>query len=231
MNAHEILARRRAQFENPDAVDAAALATIATKRYIIMGDFSSIIGYLAGAPQAASTARGFYSPYLDQLWNPNGSPAAQQFIGQTKAGLQPEFDDQNKALLAELNATGIAHSGAAKANLQDLVGRQSAALAGATAPFYGQALGEYGNLAGQSAGAQEGAYTNSLNQFYNFLEAAGSAAAGVPNIGAPGAGGVEVGPNDITPSSGSPYYVDWSQQPVAGVPQSGGVSVPAGPYG
>ncbi len=169
---------------------------------------SGIISAISGAPQEASAVGGYYQPALNTEWNPNGSPAAQQYIGQTEAGLQPGFTQEDNTLAAKEAAMVITNSGAAKADFSDLGGQQSAALAQATAPFYSQALGDYASTAGAQAGAEGGAYQGAISNFYGLLGDAASAAAGGIPIGG-GGGGAAPGPvtGAITPDSGIP--ADW----------------------
>jgi hypothetical protein len=169
-----LLARRKAALEQPDALDAAALATIATRRYVLRAEFLS---QLAGAPQAASATGGFYAPYLNNIANPNGNPATATYLQQTEQAFQPTFQQQDQQNTDRLNAMGIQDSGAAKNDTQQLQQQQSAQVAGAEAPFYGTAEADYGALLGAQAGSEAGAYTGAQQQFYDLLKNVGQAAA------------------------------------------------------
>lgn len=166
-----------------------------------MGFIANLLGGLVkdvsgagyNANQAGGYYQGAYGPAEDKLVNSTGSPAATTFGNLQQAALQPRFNQQNQNLAAREAAMGITHSGAANNDFSQLAADQSSTLAGALAPLYSQALGQYGNLlsggaAGQ-AGAQTGAYNQSLSDFYGALGAAGGAGGGVPPLPSGGAGG------------------------------------------
>jgi hypothetical protein len=102
--------------------------------------------------------------------------------------MAPQFRQQDQSLLAGLNATGIANSGAAKADTSDLAGQQSAALAAGVAPLYQNALSQYGSIIGQMPGAQVGAYNNAIEQGYQGIQGLGSLAGDIFGIGGGGGG-------------------------------------------
>jgi hypothetical protein len=132
-------------------------------------------GLLSGGDYQANKTGTFYQNAMDQLVNSTGSPAAQTFGKEYQASMQPMFDKQNQSLAAKEASMGITNSGAAKADFQDLGGQQSASLAAGVAPLYQTAIGEYGNLAGQGAGAQNSAYGQAISNFQNMaLMAAGA---------------------------------------------------------
>jgi hypothetical protein len=156
---------------------------------LLGGLVKDISGAGYNANQAGGYYQGAYGPAEQQLINSTGSPAATTFGNLQEAALQPRFNRENQNLAAREAAMGITHSGAANSDFSQLAADQSGVLSGALAPLYSQALGQYGNLlsggaAGQ-AGAQTGAYNQSLNDFYGAL----GAAAGAPNISSGGGGG------------------------------------------
>lgn len=149
---------------------------------------SGIIGWLAGAPSAASTAGGYYQNAANEIANMygTGSPAAQTFSGEEMAALRPQFQQQNQQMLGQLAATGLGGSGAGRATMGDVTADQSATLAQNVAPLYSQALSQYGNIIGAMPGAQESAYQGAISDFYNALSTgatAAGAAMGVPTGG------------------------------------------------
>lgn len=168
-----------------------------------------IIQALSGAPGAATTAGGYYQNALGQLVNATGSPAAQQFAGLQNAALQPQFANQDAALQSSLAASGITDSGAASKQLQDLVSNQSSTLAGADAPLYSQALGQYGNILGQEPGAQTNAYQQAINNFYQGVSGLGNLAGSA--FGLPGAGSALVPGGSSSPEDASPGMNDQGQ--------------------
>ena len=152
-----------------------------------MGFFSQLLGFLAGAPQAANTAGNYYNQALDEAQGIGSGSLASTYGGEEKAALQPDFKAEDQSLGASLAAQGITNSGAAKAAYGNLAAGQSGKLAGALAPFYSQAEGIAGNIHGQRPGAQVGAYNDAISQFMTAAsDAAGGygAGGGVPGGGA-----------------------------------------------
>lgn len=99
------------------------------------------------------------------------------------------FAQQDSDLTAQESSEGILNSGAGRAGLNTLAGQQSDTLAGAVAPLYSEALGEYGQISGQEAGAQTGAYDQSLQDFYSAINSALGAAGAALGGGGGGGGG------------------------------------------
>ena len=157
---------------------------------------SGLIAGLAGAGGAASTTGGYYQGAANDIVNATGSPAAATFTRLLNRSLQPQFAAQNAQTNAGLAAQGITNSGQGRSDFGNTMATQSGQIAGADAPLYSQALGEYGNIIGAMPGAQVNSYQDAINNFYQALSAAGSAAAGVPPTGLSGSPG---------PASGGPY--------------------------
>ena len=156
-----------------------------------------LMGILSGADYNSNKVGDFYNQALGKLLDSTGSPAAQQFGAEEMASLQPMFNKQNQALAAKEAAMGITNSGAAKADFGDLGAQQSATLAGAVAPLYQSAIGQYGNIVGAEPGAQANAYQTALNNFQQAIE---TAATGGPTGGGGSQGMIAVQPQD------SPFY-------------------------
>jgi hypothetical protein len=199
-------ARRAVRNARPSSVitiDNAALQAANNLPRVV--DLSSLVGFLAGAPQQAQNSNqrfqnasnesgGYYNDALNKLVSStgSGSPAAATFGAEQKAALQPMFDQQNQQLAARNAAQGIGSSGSGAYNNEQLQADQSATLAGAIAPLYSTALGQYGQIAGQQAGTQSGLVgqgAGAANQSYgqaiqDFYGAASTAATGLP-IGNP----------------------------------------------
>lgn len=140
----------------------------------ITNTLGGLIGDLSGATYDANNTGSYYQNAMNQLVNSTGSPAAQQFGAEESASLKPLFNQQDQNLAAKEAAMGITNSGAAKNDFSNLTAQQSATLAGAVAPLYQSAIGSYGSLAGEGAGAQSSAYQHALDQFYNSLQMAGA---------------------------------------------------------
>jgi hypothetical protein len=175
--------------------DAALEAARKLSRPVALGQ---AVDFLSGAStsankannystNAANSAGQYYQSALGNLVNSTGagSPAAQTFGAQEQAALQPMFQQQQQQLAGREAAMGIGSSGAGRNDFSQLGADQSATLAGAIAPLYSQALGQYGQgvlnqageqsqIAGQGAGAAQNAYGNAINQFYGAAEQAGS---------------------------------------------------------
>jgi len=147
---------------------------------------SGLVAGLAGAGGAADQAGSYYTDALNKLVNQYGSPAADTFSKEFISSLQPGFKQQQQGLIGQENALGIANSGAAKANLSSLYGNQSASEAQGVAPLYQEALGQYGSLLSQEPGAQNTAYANAIQNFYQALQQGAAFAGdafGVPSAG------------------------------------------------
>ena len=169
-----------------------------------------LIAMLSGAPQAASTAGGYYQGAANEIANEYGSPAATQFVHEQNAALRPEFQQQSDALTSQLAGQGIASSGAGRAAFGNLAANQAATLAGAAAPLYQQGLGQYGQIIGDMPQAQTSAYQGSIQDFYGALQSAAAAAGGMPSLGGGGPGAnasYGSGPGAATESGGT-YYTN-----------------------
>jgi len=136
----------------------------------ITNALGGLVKDFSGAGYNAGQVGDYYSQAAGNLVNATGSPAATTFGNEEAAALKPQFKQQDQTLADKEAAMGITQSGAAKADFSDLQNGQSATLAGAIAPLYQSAIGEYGNIEGQGAGAQAGAYNSSLQQFYQMLQ-------------------------------------------------------------
>lgn len=150
----------------------------------ITNALNGLIGDLSGSNYNANQVGNYYSNAMGDLVGAAGSPAAQQFGQEESQALQPLFTQQNNNLAAKEAATGTTNSGAAKNDFGQLSADQASVLARAIAPLYQTALGQYGNIAGQGAGAKARQYGQSLQ---DFMSAASSAGAGAGTGGA-GAG-------------------------------------------
>lgn len=197
-------ARRAVRNARPSSaitIDAAALQAAHNLPRVV--DLSSLVGFLAGAPQQAQNSNqqfqnasnesgGYYGTALNKLVNStgSGSPAAATFGAEQQAALQPMFNQQQQQLAGSNAAQGITNSGSGAYNNGQLAADQSATLAGAIAPLYSTALGQYGSLLGSQAGTQSGLVgqgASAANQSYgqaiqDFYGAASSAATGGYNM-------------------------------------------------
>lgn len=179
-----------------------------------------LVGWLAGAPQQASTYGSYYQNAANEIANQYGSPAAQMFGKEQAASLRPQFQMQQDQLTGALAGQGIAHSGAGRAAFGNLAADQASTLAGAVAPLYQQGEQQYGGIIGAMPGAEVQGYQGAISDFYQALQAAGSAAAmfsGGGGGGAPTPGAVAGAANQAAGS----YF---------GTPGSpGSMSIPAMP--
>ena len=116
---------------------------------------------------------------------------------------------------------GLRGSGAGSNDLQNLVGTQSGALAGAIAPLYQQALGAYSNINSQMPGAQMNAYQNAINNFYAGLSDAASVAGGLPP---------SAQPSSDPYATGTDAGYDNASQLTYGAPDTPPVYTPPGGY-
>ena len=108
---------------------------------------SQIIGWLSGAPQAASTAGSYYDNAADEVFNQYGPSATKYFTAEQNAALRPQFQQQERQLAGTEAAQGITHSGAGINAFGNLGAQQAGALASADAPLFSQGLARrYGNL-------------------------------------------------------------------------------------
>lgn len=183
---------------------------------------SGIIPGLAGAPQAASTAGGYYQNAAQEIANQYGSPAANMFSQMAMAKLQPDFQSQINQSAAQAAAMGITGSGAGRANLGNVTAQNAATLAGSVAPFYQQGMQDYAGVIGQMPGAQNNAYQDAIQQFYQAISSGASLAAGMPPMGGSPSGGGGYDPNGN-------YYSNTPQNTGANI--GGGGSNTPGLYG
>lgn len=164
---------------------------------------SDIIASIAGAPQAANSAGGYYQTAANDVYNTYGPNATQQFVRLQNEALRPQFNQQDEMLSAAQAAQGLGASGAGRANYGNLGAQQSATLAGADAPLFSQGLGAAAGVYGAMPGAQVSAYDQSIQDFYNTLTGAGQYI-GMQNLAKSNAG------NQQPPPSGDqappPYY-------------------------
>ena len=178
-HARQILARRKDL--SIALLDDAALNVAKTRPVIVckaVGNIlHGIVDTLSGASASANQAGGYYQDAMGRLISATGSPAAQTFGREEAAALQPQFNQQDQGLAAKEAAMGITNSGAAKADFSNLKADQSATLAGSIAPLYQSAIGQYGNIDAAMPGAQQAAYQDAVNNFYNSVQ---MAATGVP---------------------------------------------------
>lgn len=169
---------------------------------------SGLISGLAGAGGAANQAGSYYQNALNQEINAAGSPAATDFARLQMATLRPEISSQNDQLLGTLAATGLGGSGAGRSLGGNVASNEASTLAGVTAPLYQDAMNTYGSIDAAMPGAQNQAYQNAIQQFYQAISMAGQAAAGIPpNAGAPNYGNFAGSPDSAGPNgySGQPY--------------------------
>lgn len=174
-----------------------------------------IIPALAGAPQAASTAGGYYQSAADQIANQTGSPEAQIFSKEQMAALRPMFAQQDAELTAENAAQGTGTSGAGRYNFGNLAGQQSATMAGSVAPLYSQAESQYGNIIGAMPGAQTSAYQDAISQLMQAVQTGATAAGagmggfggfpGVPSMSGVGGGEGGTTPYETAPNTYTTY--------------------------
>ena len=171
---------------------------------------SGIIPGLAGAGGAANTAGGYYTNAANDIVNATGSPAAATFGQLQNAQLRPQFQSAINQVGAQAAAQGITGSGSDRANLGNVTAQNAATLAGAEAPLYSQALGQYGSIIGQEPGAQNQAYQNAISQFYTGLQDAGSMIGGMPPSAQPGNyGNFMPSGSQVEQDQGyNPYYQD-----------------------
>lgn len=183
---------------------------------------SGIIPGLAGAPQAASTAGGYYQNAADQIATQYGSPEAKMFSSEEMGALRPQFAQQAAQLTASNAAQGTGTSGAGRYNFGNLAGQQSAALAGAVAPLYQQGESQYGNVISAMPGAQTSAYQDAIQSFYAAMQDAGQMAAGMPPTGSTTGGGTgDVYGGD---ESGSPGTGSWDSPNAGALPPAVGTT-------
>ena len=163
-----------------------------------------------GAPQAASTAGGFYQGAANQVANEYGSPTANMFSQMEMAKLQTKFSADDRSAQRKQRRKD-AGSGAGRANLGNVAAQNAGTLAGAVSPLYQQGLGDYAGILSQMPGAQEGAYQGSVQDFLSMVQtaamAAGGAAAGGAFSGGGGGGGSMIQPaQQVSGGAGASYY-------------------------
>lgn len=161
---------------------------------------SGIISSLSGAPNAASQAGGYYTNAANQIASRYGSPLANEYAAMEMGAERPQQQALLNQAAAGAAAMGITGSGEGRANLGNVDAQNSATLAGTIAPLFQQGLSTAADVIGQMPGAQNQAYQDAIQQFYQAVSMAGQAAAGMP----PSAGAGPSGPGQF--SSGSPNY-------------------------
>ena len=168
---------------------------------------SQIIGWLAGAPQAAQTTGNFYTGAANDIYNTYGPSATQYFTNEQNLALRPGMQQQENALSGNLAAQGITKSGAGINAFGNLGSQQAGALASADAPLFSQGLSGAAGVYQQMPGAQTSSYNDAIQQFYQAVSDAAAFAGGIPGGGGgqPGAGQTPGGMGSYSPSSGS-YY-------------------------
>jgi hypothetical protein len=164
---------------------------------------SGLIANLAGAGGAAQNTGNYYQNAMQNEINAAGSPAATDFIRLQNAALRPQFLAQDQQMSAGLAAQGITNSGAARANAGNLAAQQSGQIAAADAPLYQGAMNAYGQINAQMPGAQAQSYNDAIQQFYQALQGAGSAAA----MAFGGGGGGGASPLDFSGGMPTPSQI------------------------
>lgn len=145
-----------------------------------------LVDWLSGAPGAANTAGSYYQNAANDIYSLYGPSATKYFTNEQNLALRPQFNQQAQNLSGIEAAQGITHSGAGRANYGTLGVGQAGATASADAPLFSQGLAGATGVYSQMPGAQVNAYQDAINNFYQALSAAGSAAAGVPPTGLSG---------------------------------------------
>ena len=177
---------------------------------------SQILAWLSGAPQAANQAGSYYQNAANDVYQQYGPSATKYFTAEQNAALRPQFQQQEGQLAGTEAAQGITHSGAGINAFGNLGAQQAGALASADAPLFSQGLQGATGIYSEMPGAQNNAYNDAIQQFYQALSMAGQAAGGIP----PSAG---AGPSSSDSTAGYSYY--------NGGP-SGSTELPSGnPYG
>ena len=177
---------------------------------------TQILAWLSGAPQAANQAGSYYQNAANDVYQQYGPSATKYFTAEQNAALRPQFQQQEQQLAGTEAAQGITHSGAGIDAFGNLGAQQAGALASADAPLFSQGLQGATGIYSQMPGAQNNAYNDAIQQFYQALSMAGQAAGGIP----PSAG---AGPSSSDSTAGYSYY--------NGGP-SGSTELPSGnPYG
>jgi len=145
---------------------------------------SQILGFLSGAPQAANQAGSYYQNAANDVYQQYGPSATKYFTAQQNPALRPQFQQQEQQLAGTEAAQGITHSGAGINAFGNLGAQQAGALASADAPLFSQGLQGATGIYSQMPGAQNNAYQDAIQQFYQALNSAGSLASGIPSGGA-----------------------------------------------
>ena len=168
---------------------------------------SQLIGSIAGAPQAANTAGGYYQGAANDIYSAYGPSATSYFTALQNNALRPQFNQQAQQLAGTEAAQGVTHSGAGINAFGNLGAQQAGTLSQADAGLFSQGLQGATNVYEQMPAAQNNAYNDAIQQFYQALSGAGQAAAGIPpNFGSgPSASDSTGAPNGYQGSSGG-YY-------------------------
>jgi hypothetical protein len=173
---------------------------------------SGLISSLAGAPSAASNAGSYYQNAANEISGQYGSPLANRYSAMEMGALRPQMKSIMDQASAQAAATGIAGSGAGRAMLGNAAAQNAATLTGAVSPLYQQGMAESAGVIGEMPGAQNQAYQDAIQQFYQAISMAGQAAGGMP----PNAGSSNYGSFTGGPSYSSGGY--------AGAPSGGNVT-------
>lgn len=161
---------------------------------------SQILAWLSGAPQAANQAGSYYQNAANDVYQQYGPSATKYFTNAQDLALRPQFQDQADDLAGTEAAQGVTHSGAGVNAFGNLGAQQAGALASADSPLFSQGLQGATGIYSQMPGAQNNAYNDAIQQFYQAISMAGQAAGGIP----PSAG---AGPSSSDSTSGiwDPY--------------------------
>ena len=174
---------------------------------------SQILAWLSGAPQAANQAGSYYQNAANDVYQQYGPSATKYFTAEQNAALRPQFQQQEQQLAGTEAAQGITHSGAGIDAFGNLGAQQAGALASADAPLFSQGLQGATGIYSQMPGAQNNAYQDAIQQFYQALQTGASA------FGAGFGGG---GSNAITP--GANAAGNWEE---SGAPGSASANLPS----
>ena len=137
----------------------------------------------------------------NEVTNQYGPSATKYFTAEQNAALRPQFQQQEQQLAGTEAAQGITHSGAGINAFGNLGAQQAGALASADAPLFSQGLQGATGIYSQMPGAQNNAYNDAIQQFYQALQTGASFAGG---LGGATPGGTPSAPSDST--AGYSYY-------------------------
>ena len=169
---------------------------------------SSLISGLAGAGGAANTAGGYYTGAANDIYNAYGPSATSNFVRLQNQALRPQMDEAAQQLSATQAAQGLSKSGAGRANYGTVGANDASSLASADAPLFSQGLGAAAGTLSQMPGAQNQAYQNAIQQFYQAIGSAGSLAGDIMGMPSGGGGGGSAAdtPGGMGSYSNGSYY-------------------------